>query len=297
MRSDHQIIVLGSVGVGKTALVANLGGGVFEESYLPTAGYDLSRLDFPIEDRDPLLEIFDTSGGDMDTFLENFDSSGRDIDTFLEDFDRSAAIVDGIQKDRQEKCELKDYFNLVASVRDWKAESSQNTGTSKRYPIMVLCNMVDKEENRQVNTLDGYNFAREHGCHFLETSGKKCIKVETAFRHAIQLSLSLKPKLKPTDPSMLLKAWEAFSAVWKGFSAIYCYVAGMLHLVLTPPFLADTSRTHRPLFEGTRENIDELEQLERAVDSIWKIVYETQKAIEKLQQELTQLRDSRDNRE
>lgn len=51
---------------------------------------------------------------------------------------------------------------------------------------MVVGNKIDMEGKRMVTREEGQQFAREHGCLFVETSAKEDIAVTQAFEELVQ---------------------------------------------------------------------------------------------------------------
>ena len=60
------------------------------------------------------------------------------------------------------------------------AERPDNAGTRKR-PLLLIGSQSDRVVEREVSTQEGYLYAKEYRCEFLEASSKRVINVERAF--------------------------------------------------------------------------------------------------------------------
>ncbi|KAG5447649.1 Ras- protein Rap-2a [Clonorchis sinensis] len=178
MRKQHTIVVLGSGGVGKSALTVKFVSGKFVEKYDPTIG-DFYRKDVLIDGVRHTLEILDTAG------TEQF-SSLRDL-----------YILNG-------QCFLIVYsltslqtFNEIRGMRDnilrIKGIPLNSTQT---VPIVLVGNKVDlaMEDRREVNRSEAEDLAAHWCCPHLETSARDEIGVNEAFIEVVNQMLLHRPK-------------------------------------------------------------------------------------------------------
>ena len=166
-RKEFKIVVIGSRGVGKSALTVRLVTGHFVEFYDPTIE-DSYRKVMEIDGNECCFDILDTAGAEepnpmMDYYIklahgivivyditrrESFGGPPQDIDVrYVDDF-----------------------------VKRIRAIYPRNP------PPIALCgNKCDLESDRQVQTEEGQAKADEIGCLFFETSAKTGMNVKEAF--------------------------------------------------------------------------------------------------------------------
>ena len=70
---------------------------------------------------------------------------------------------------------------------------------------MVVANKTDLEETREVSKEEGVEFARSHGCLFVETSAKGNVAVAQAFEELVLKVLETPSLLAGTTSSFGLK--------------------------------------------------------------------------------------------
>ncbi|KAL0215969.1 hypothetical protein P9112_008153 [Eukaryota sp. TZLM1-RC] len=170
---DYQVVVVGSGGVGKSALSARFVLGKFLERYDPTIE-DSYRKAVDVDGSALRLEIMDTAGQDeYDSIREQYLQGGNG---FL--------LVYAI--DSQES------FDKAVSLRD-QILSLQNR---QDVPIVLVGNKCDLEDARAVTNDEGKLLAEKFGCEFFETSAKEEVNVDEAFYalvRAVMNDSSLKP--------------------------------------------------------------------------------------------------------
>ncbi|KAJ1549876.1 Ras GTPase, partial [Nowakowskiella sp. JEL0078] len=66
--------------------------------------------------------------------------------------------------------EIRGFYSQILRVKD-----------RDYYPIIIVGNKCDLENERQVSTAEGRDLARSYGCKFIETSAKRKINVDEAF--------------------------------------------------------------------------------------------------------------------
>lgn len=157
MSQYPQLVVLGDGGVGKTSIILRYTRNQFSETYEPTLedNYHASvMLDSgPFE-----MDIADTAGqDDYKSLRDRYMSTG---DIFL--------IVYSVTEPRT-LTTAKEMLNQIKVIKE------------DNFKFLLAGNKCDIP-NRQVTFDDGYAVAEEFGGHFLETSAKKVINIDEAFK-------------------------------------------------------------------------------------------------------------------
>uniref|UniRef100_A0A671QYM8 Ras-related protein Rap-1b n=1 Tax=Sinocyclocheilus anshuiensis TaxID=1608454 RepID=A0A671QYM8_9TELE len=147
---EYKLVVLGSGGVGKSALTVQFVQGIFVEKYDPTIE-DSYRKQVEVDGQQCMLEILDTAGTEQFT-----------------------AMRDLYMKNGQG-------FALVYSIT---AQSTFNDLQDLREQILRVKDTedVNLEDEREVGKEQGQNLARQwNSCAFLESSAKSKINVLDIF--------------------------------------------------------------------------------------------------------------------
>ena len=160
----RKIVVMGSGGVGKSALCVQFVSGHFVEEYDPTLE-DYYRKQVDINGTPAVLEIIDTAG------IEQF-AAMRDL--YIENGE-GFMLVYSITN-AQTFIDMQPLRGEIARVKG---------GFSS--PIMLVGNKFDMEEERSVTTQDGEKLAEEWGCQFYETSAKARCNVQEVFKGLAQV--------------------------------------------------------------------------------------------------------------
>ncbi|MBN3297474.1 RAP2C protein, partial [Amia calva] len=156
---EYKVVVLGSGGVGKSALTVQFVTGTFIEKYDPTIE-DFYRKEIEVDSSPSVLEILDTAG------TEQF-ASMRDL-----------YIKNG------------QGFILVYSL-----VNQQSFQRYEKVPLILVGNKVDLESEREVSGADGRALAQEWGCPFMETSAKSKTMVDELFAEIVrQMNYSALPE-------------------------------------------------------------------------------------------------------
>ena len=71
--------------------------------------------------------------------------------------------------------EIDGFFQQISRVKD-----------KDRFPMVLVANKCDLEMDRQVSIQEGKDLADKYGCHFVETSAKMRINVDTAFHEVVR---------------------------------------------------------------------------------------------------------------
>ncbi|XP_035692297.1 ras-related protein Rap-2c-like [Branchiostoma floridae] len=160
---EYKVVVLGSGGVGKTALTVQFVTGQFMEKYDPTIE-DFYRKEIEVDGAPSVLEILDTAG------TEQF-ASMRDL--YIKNGQGFLLVYS-----------LTNYqtFQDIKPIRD---QIIRVKGTEK-VPLVLVGNKVDLESEREVPTSEGKALAQSWGVPFLETSAKSKHNVDDVFAEVVR---------------------------------------------------------------------------------------------------------------
>ena len=163
IESDFDVLlklaVLGDATVGKTNLVLRFTENIFSPNVAPTVGYDYKSKTITLIDsnKKAKLQIWDTAG------QERFMALSKKI------YQR----VDGVMLvyDITRRPTFDNILSWITRVKEYKAN----------FPIMIIGNKIDKEDERQVTYEEGKNLADENKLTFFETSALNGGNVDEAF--------------------------------------------------------------------------------------------------------------------
>lgn len=160
---EYKVVVLGSGGVGKSALTVQFVTGKFAEKYDPTIE-DFYRKEITIDDQPAVLEILDTAGTEQ--FASMRDLYIRNGHGFI--------LVYSVTNENS--------FQEVQLLRNQIHRVKQ----SNNVPIVVCGNKIDLESERVVRTSDGKLMAQQWQVPFLETSAKQRRHVNPLFEEIVR---------------------------------------------------------------------------------------------------------------
>ncbi|KAI8770706.1 ras-related protein Rap-2c-like [Biomphalaria glabrata] len=155
---EYKVVVLGSGGVGKSALTVKFVSGTFMEKYDPTIE-DFYRKEIEVDSAPSVLEILDTAG------TEQF-ASMRDL--YIKNGQGFVIVysITSIQTFQDIKT-MKDQIQRVKGI--------------DRIPMILVGNKSDLDSQREVSSSEGACLAQHWGCPFLETSAKSTNNVNEVF--------------------------------------------------------------------------------------------------------------------
>jgi Ras-related protein Rap-2C len=155
---EYKVVVLGSGGVGKSALTVKFVSGTFMEKYDPTIE-DFYRKEIEVDSAPSVLEILDTAG------TEQF-ASMRDL--YIKN-GQGFVIVYSITS-----------LQTFQDIKTMKEQIQRVKGIDD-IPMILVGNKADLEHQREVPSSEGVSLAQSWGCPFIETSAKNTQNVNEVF--------------------------------------------------------------------------------------------------------------------
>ncbi|XP_029655151.1 GTPase HRas-like [Octopus sinensis] len=173
---EHNIVVMGSGGVGKSALTMQFTQDIFVIKYDPTIEDSYCRNKV-IDNKECALEILDTAGTEQ--FYSVYEMYMRKGDGFLLVYSVSEPqTFDWAQ-------------NLYKQIQEYHAPN--------KVPAVIVGNKCDMESSRKVSTANLLTLGKTLGIPVFETSAKTAVNVERAFCEIVRLIRSKKRSLKYTS--------------------------------------------------------------------------------------------------
>lgn len=161
-KKDFCVVVLGSAGVGKSALVQRWVNSCYSDKYVPPA--PMADVIYHVPDgffgSGTKMRITDLPGGQLYPALQ-----------CLKIARGHAFILVYSVTEKQTLEELTPFYELIREIKG---------GNLHKYPIVLVGNKCD-EVRRELTTLDGAAYALKWNCGFFETSAKKNVNVEELF--------------------------------------------------------------------------------------------------------------------
>ena len=158
-----KIVVLGESTVGKTCLINSYVIRSFNINQLSTVGLDFRTKKLDIQGKQIILNIYDTAG--QERFRNLATGYMKSADGFLVCFDLTSE-------------------STLENVTYW-INSIKNTAR-KNASMLIIGNKSDLNEDREVTTEQGKEFAAKNGIDYLETSSKMHIGVDEAFETLVK---------------------------------------------------------------------------------------------------------------
>jgi len=173
---DYKIVVLGSGGVGKSALTVQFVQGIFVEKYDPTIE-DSYRKPLEVDNVQYMLEILDTAGTEQFTAMR---------DLYMKNGQGFALVYSIIAQSTFN--DLPDLREQILRVKD-----------CDNVPMVLVGNKCDLQDQRVITTEQGEALAKKFQCTFMESSAKNKINVENIFHDLVRQINTINPKPKPSQ--------------------------------------------------------------------------------------------------
>jgi len=173
MLREYKLVVLGSGGVGKSALTVQFVQGIFVEKYDPTIE-DSYRKQIEIDGGQCMLEILDTAGTEQFTAMR---------DLYMKNGQGFVLVYSIIAQSTFN--DLPDLREQILRVKD-----------KDDVPMVLVGNKCDLNDQRVISTDQGNDLAKKFGCAFLEASAKTRVNVEQIFHDLIRQINKISPPAK-----------------------------------------------------------------------------------------------------
>ncbi|KAI6186530.1 Ras-related protein Rap-2b [Aphelenchoides besseyi] len=160
---EFKVVILGSGGVGKSALTVQFVSNKFLDYFCPTIE-DFYRKEIEVDGKPCILELLDTAG------TEQF-ASMRDL--YLRN-GHGFVVVYSITNSQS--------FHDIRTIRD---QIVRIKGTDQ-VPILLVGNKCDLGHQRQVRTEEGAALAAQWSSPFAECSAKNAHNVNTVFAEIVR---------------------------------------------------------------------------------------------------------------
>lgn len=175
-----KVVVLGSGGVGKSALTVQFVQGIFVEKYDPTIE-DSYRKHVDVDGGNYMLEILDTAGTEQFTAMRDlYMKNGQG-------FVLAYSII------------AQSTFNDIPELRDQILRVKDAENSAAKVPMVLVGNKCDLGDQRVITTDQGEALANKFKCKFLEASAKTKINVEQVFFDLVRQIKESGPN-KPRNP-------------------------------------------------------------------------------------------------
>ncbi|XP_003383013.1 PREDICTED: ras-related protein O-Krev [Amphimedon queenslandica] len=169
---EYKLVVLGSGGVGKSALTVQFVQGIFVEKYDPTIE-DSYRKQVEVDGAQCMLEILDTAGTEQFTAMR---------DLYMKN-GQGFVLVFSITSQST--------FNDLGDLRD----QILRVKDADDVPMVLVGNKCDLEDERVVGKDQGLNLARQwNNITFMESSAKAKINVSEIFYDLVRQINSKQPE-------------------------------------------------------------------------------------------------------
>ncbi|EMP39199.1 Ras-related protein Rap-2c [Chelonia mydas] len=172
---EYKVVVLGSGGVGKSALTVQFVTGTFIEKYDPTIE-DFYRKEIEVDSSPSVLEILDTAGTEQFASMRAlYIQTGQGFILVLARGSSPAPPPAGKRPDRLRPKDIKPMRDQIVRVKRYE-----------KVPLILVGNKVDLESEREVLSAEGRALAQEWGCPFMETSAKSKTMVDELFAEIVR---------------------------------------------------------------------------------------------------------------
>lgn len=168
---EYNIVVLGSGGVGKSALTVKFMTGAFDEKYEPTIE-DFYRKEINVDGSTAMLQVLDTAGAEQFASMRDlYIKSGQGFIVVYSTVNAKSFI------------DIQPLKEQITQAKDCTVSS-----------IVLVGNKCDLVVKREVSLKEGKELAKRWKCSFFETSAKTGYNVSNVFSEVLHLIMKWKAK-------------------------------------------------------------------------------------------------------
>ncbi len=210
--TDIKILLLGANKVGKSSLIRYFGNKTFSASYMPTRLVDFIFKNIFLNKTPYRIQVWHVRHSLMNFCLK-----------YPESFRAYVFVFDVMQK--SSLAYVEDYLGYLSEIinNDRNAVNS-NTVTAEKYlpyPIVLIGNKCDREEDREISYQEGRIFAEQNGIkYYIETSCKTGENVERAIIQAAAYAVQWSEKHYVPYQDCILTNKQKTSATFESNSCI-----------------------------------------------------------------------------
>ena len=150
-------MTLGNLAVGKTNFILKYTENKFQETHISTVGLDFKMKKMEINKKNYQIVLFDTAG------QERYKSIALNV------LKETHGIL--LMYDITNKTTFESITDWINNIKDLKGDD---------FPLILVGNKIDLEEERKVNKEEGQKLADENKILFFETSNKTGINIQEA---------------------------------------------------------------------------------------------------------------------
>ncbi|KAH0787461.1 Ras family protein [Histomonas meleagridis] len=173
--NGYKVVVVGSSGVGKSAMVQNLITGSFREEEQPTIGVEFRPFMIQVENENVRLQIWDTAG------QERFRSVSK---AYFRNAFGGLLVFDITDRDS--------FDDLINWLNDMRQLCTPNAS------IILIGNKADLEDDRVISEKEASSYAERYNLSYIETSAKNGKNIRETF---VRLGTEIVHKIKSGEIS------------------------------------------------------------------------------------------------
>ena len=171
-----KVLTLGNGDVGKSSFITRYTEDKFLETYLLTTGFDVKTKDIVLNDKKYKIALYDTAG--QERYRSMAYNVIKNADGIILMFSvTSQSSYDSISE-------------WMKNIRNMKP---------KEFPVILLGNKIDLEENRVISKKEGEELAQKYELSFYETSNKTGENIEKSCLDVINKIIIEKEKEKEEE--------------------------------------------------------------------------------------------------
>ena len=182
-----KVLLLGNSDVGKSSIILRYVDQTWSDTFVPTIGVDFKVKTLEVDNKKIKMQIWDTAGQErFRTVISSYFRGSHGL--FL--------IYDITNRDS------------FKNLENWLSEIEENA--NKNVLKFLIGNKCDLENDREIQTKEGQDFANRNGMQFMETSAKEDKNINEAFEALAKLMMEFSNEknssLNKADTKVLKKS-------------------------------------------------------------------------------------------